>query len=243
MRGPRPRRVRFDAVVKIGGSLQDWDGLPGLVRLLADIGRRVRILVVPGGGRFADLVRVEQARLDLDESVAHSMGLRAMDQYGLMLAAIGRAKARGAGPRPAATPVFTTTAAARIAAAGRLPILLASRLIEKEISLERSFRLTSDAIAAFLAGRLRAPRLLLLKSVAGPGAALRGPDEARRLAHRGIVDPIFPELLPPGAATWIFNARRADQRADLIAALKTRTRPASRRPVRPPVQRAPRAPM
>lgn len=243
MRGPRPRRKPFDAVVKIGGSLQDWGGLPGLVRLLAEIGRRVRILVVPGGGRFADLVRNEQARLHLDESLAHSMGLRAMDQYGLLLAGLDRTPAPGASPRPAATAVFNMAAAARIAAAGRLPILLASRLIEKEISLERSFRLTSDAIAAFFTGRLRAPRLILLKSVAGPGAALRGPDEARRLARRGIVDPIFPELLPPGAVTWIFNARRADQRADLIAALKARTRPTSRRPVRPSAQRAPRAPM
>jgi len=227
------RRPPFDAVVKVGGSLQRWRGLPGFVRWLAAIGREVRILVVPGGGRFADLVREEQRRHALEEPIAHSMALRAMDQYGLLLASLA----------PPAVPVGTLAGAARAAAAGRVPILLAAQVMERDPSLERSFRLTSDSIAAVLAGRVRSPRLILLKSVAGPGRPLRGPGEARRLADRGVVDPLFPDLLPTGAATWIVDVRRPDQRADLIAALKARTRPASRRPLRPPVQRAPRAPM
>ena len=233
MIGRRRGRPPFDAVVKVGGSLQRWRGLPALVRRLASIGREVRILVVPGGGRFADLVRAEQRRLGLEEPIVHGMALRAMDQYGLLIASLA----------PRAVAIDTLAGAARVAAAGRLPVLLATRILEQERSLERSFRLTSDSIAAFLAGRLRSPRLILLKSVAGPGRPLRDRSEARRLADRGVVDLLFHLFLPSVAATWILGVRRPDQSADLIAALKARTRPASRHPLRPPVQRAPRAPM
>lgn len=230
MPAPRPA---FDLVVKVGGSLQAWRGLRRLLRALARLARRTRILVVPGGGRFADLVRAETARLGLDESLAHSMGLRAMDQYGLLLASL----------QPGAATATTLGAAARIAASGRLPILLAASLVEKETRLERSFRLTSDSIAAFLARRAGAPRLVLLKSTDGPDRPLRGRAEARRLARLGVVDPLCPVLLPPRAETWVLNGRRADQLARLSAPRKSRRRSGSIRPVRPPAQRAPLAPM
>ena len=69
-------------VVKLGGSL--IDSLPNLVPVLCRSPRPV--LVVPGGGTFADSIR----RLDLrDETTSHWMAVAAMDQYGLLIASQG----------------------------------------------------------------------------------------------------------------------------------------------------------
>src|SRR5262249_34381680 len=45
-----------------------------------------RVVVVPGGGPFADAVRTAQARMGFDDRAAHRMALLAMDQYCYALA-------------------------------------------------------------------------------------------------------------------------------------------------------------
>ena len=49
--------MSLNAVLKIGGSLSRGDGLEVLCREIRRLGERYRILVVPGGGEFADQVR------------------------------------------------------------------------------------------------------------------------------------------------------------------------------------------
>jgi aspartokinase-like uncharacterized kinase len=189
MTAQRRAGVRWDALVKVGGS-----------------SKRFKIIIVPGGGVFADLVRRERRRLKLREEVAHRMALRGMDQYGLLIASLC----------PRARVVKTKESAARAARSGKIPVLLASSLIETEPALERTFRLTSDSIAAFLAGHMGARRLILLKSVAVPLGRIRNRTEAATIARRGIVDPLFPRLLPTGITTWIVDGRNP---ADLERAL------------------------
>src|SRR6266571_3110112 len=192
----RRRSWRWDVVIKIGGSLGRGRSLPRLLARVSRLARHRRLLVVPGGGLFADLVRGEQARHRLAEPSAHRMALRAMDQYGLLLSALC----------PGARPVDDLALARRVAAGGRVPVLLASAIVERERRLERSFRLTSDSIAAFLARRVRADRLVLLKACAGEAGPVAR-SRLRRLARRGVVDRLFPALAPPRAETWIVNGR------------------------------------
>jgi aspartokinase-like uncharacterized kinase len=194
----RRRPWRWDAVLKIGGSLGRGGSLPRLLAGVARVARRRRLLVVPGGGLFADLVRAERARHRLDEPTAHRMALRAMDQYGLLIAELC----------PGAQAVDDLAAARRVASGGHAPVLLASAIVERERGLERSFRLTSDSIAAFLARRVGADRLILLKACdEEPGPVARA--RLRRLARRGVVDPLFPALAPLRAETWIVSGRTA----------------------------------
>jgi aspartokinase-like uncharacterized kinase len=197
-RRPPPARPAFDLLVKIGGSLGRDRALPRLLRRLAGMARRRRLLAVPGGGRFADLVRRERSRLAIPEAAAHRMALLAMDQYALLLAALC----------PGARRVETLAAARRVARAGRLPILLCSGIVERAPRLERSFRLTSDSIAAWLAGRAGARRLLLLKSVRRPDGAVRSRGALRALARHGLVDPLFPAMVPDGVEVIVLNGRR-----------------------------------
>jgi len=209
------RRFRFDLVIKVGGSLGRRPGRLGpLMRRIAALARDQRLLVLAGGGVFADLVRREMRRLGLEETRAHRMALLAMDQYGLALARFC----------PGARPVATLAAARRLAIAGRTPILLASTLLARERCLERSFRLTSDSIAAYLAGRVGARRLALVKSVPQPDGRLGTREEARRMARRGVVDPLFPRHVPSGLEVWILDGRRKDAIGRLAAT--TAARPA-----------------
>src|SRR5215470_1126984 len=73
-------RGRGPTIVKLGGSfafsahLRDW--------IAAIAGCAGRVVIVPGGGPFADAVRSAQAQMGFDECAAHRMGLLAMEQYG-----------------------------------------------------------------------------------------------------------------------------------------------------------------
>ncbi|HZN03189.1 MAG TPA: aspartate/glutamate/uridylate kinase [Candidatus Polarisedimenticolia bacterium] len=193
-------RCAFDIVVKVGGSLGRGPApLRAIVRRLTALARRRRVLVVPGGGAFADLVRRERRRLGLDAEAAHRMALRAIDQYGLLLASL----------HPRASAAADLAAARRLAVSRRLAILLPSALVDRAPSLERTFRLTSDAIAAWVAGRTGARRLLLLKSVRGIDLSFSDREAAAGLARRGIVDPLFPRLLPTGIAVQVVDGRGA----------------------------------
>jgi len=220
---------RWDLLLKVGGSLGRSTALRPLLQRIALLAHRRRLLVIPGGGAFADLVRDQMGRLRIDERTAHHMALLAMDQYGLLLSSLSRRS----------TGVDNLRAAELVAEAGRVPILLTASLIRREPALERSFRLTSDSIAAFLAGRLKATHLVLLKSVRKPVERVRDRAGAEALARRGVVDPLFPEMLPASTTAWVLCGRRP---AELDRFMPVVARNAARgRGVRPGAGRAPRA--
>ena len=76
-------------VVKVGGGLASEAGdeaLRALCTALGELGSRHPLLVVPGGGEFADAVREQDRRLGLRSPTAHRMALLAMDQFGWALA-------------------------------------------------------------------------------------------------------------------------------------------------------------
>src|SRR3972149_2570085 len=67
-------------VVKLGGSLINTCDLPSTLKTLADHGAG-NVVIVPGGGVFADQVRYLQKELQIDDTTAHRMALRAMEQF------------------------------------------------------------------------------------------------------------------------------------------------------------------
>lgn len=192
---------RWDLLLKVGGSLGRGAALAPLMQRIGLLASRRRLLVVPGGGVFADLVRRQMARLRVDEETAHHMALFAMDQFGLILSSLSRRS----------TVVDNLQAAELVAEAGRVPILLASSFVRGEAGLERSFRLTSDSIAAHLAGRVRAAHLILLKSSRRPAGRIRDRAAAEALAQKGIVDPLFPGMLPSRTTAWVLCGREPAQ--------------------------------
>jgi aspartokinase-like uncharacterized kinase len=155
-------------------------------------------VIVPGGGPFADQVRAAQKQWRFDDDAAHRMALLAMEQYGLMLAGLHSRL------RPAAS----RAEIARARRAGATAVWMPTRMVLGEPRIAASWDVTSDSLAAWLAGLLAADRLVLVKSVALTGDRIA----ASTLARRGIVDPVFPDYVAhnAGEAWCVDDARPAD---------------------------------
>ncbi|RUU72932.1 hypothetical protein EOD00_40425, partial [Mesorhizobium sp. M7A.T.Ca.TU.009.01.3.1] len=80
----RPRQERPEmlrrAIVKLGGSTAHAAEMKSWIAALA--GSRLPIVIVPGGGLFADHVRETQTRMDFSDAAAHAMAILAMEQFG-----------------------------------------------------------------------------------------------------------------------------------------------------------------
>jgi dihydroneopterin aldolase len=171
-------------VIKLGGSyafsthLKDWIDA---IALCAG-----RVVVAPGGGPFADAVREVQPKMGLDDRAAHHMALLAMDQYGCALASLERKL----------IPAASATAIRRVLLEGGVPVWSATRMVLGAEDIPWSWDVTSDSLAAWLAGRIGAKRVLLVKHVEPSADRLRAED----LVARGIVDPAFPRFLGASGA-------------------------------------------
>ena len=163
-----------EVVIKVGGNLGREPELARRLTPIAGMRRQHGVLVVPGGGAFADLVRAESARHLLPESVGHWMGVLAMEQYGHLLA----------GVLPDSALVSSPDEIAAALRDGRLPVLAPYRWLREEDPLPHSWAITSDSIAAWIAGRLGARRLILVK----------------RSEPEAAVDDHFDRVLPQGLA-------------------------------------------
>jgi len=224
--------VRPDAVLKVGGSLCERPhSLGRLMAVLAELARIRALVVVPGGGRFAEEVRRADRLLGLGASPAHWMAILAMDQTAHLLAAVAAGAVVVERPREVR--------------AGRLNILAPSRWLREANPLPHSWTVTSDSIAAWVAGALGARRLVLLKSVEGaPGAGRAVRARATPAQLGGIVDEHFARALRPGLSCWIVGGARPERVAALLATgttygteVSARGRPARRR-VRATAERA-----
>ena len=165
-------------VVKLGGSHAFSEHLAAWVAAIA--GCAGRVVVVPGGGPFADAVRDAQPKIGFDDEAAHHMALLAMEQYGCALASLDRAL----------VPADSLAAIRQALAAGKVPVWMPSRMA-LAADIPASWDVTSDSLAAWLAGQLGAQQLLLVKHVSLGDATARLPD----LIARGIVDDAFAEFL------------------------------------------------
>ena len=166
-------------VIKVGGGLTRTAGaLEAVGRALAATGQQHRLLVVPGGGPFADAVRMFDRREPLSADAAHWMAILAMDQYAYVL--VERI--------PGAVLVEEPGSIRAALANGGVAVLAPSRWLRAADVLPHDWSATSDSVAAFVAGALDAERLVLIKPV-GPGDGASGVN---------LVDGCFASVLPAG---------------------------------------------
>ena len=144
----------MDAVVKIGGSFQDHrPALKRLCRILKEISNQRSILVLPGGGRFANFVRHNQGPQRLSDRTSHMMAIFGMDIFGYKLHDLieGSRLARSL----------------KRVGSRRCSIFLPFKELRNCNELEPSWDVTSDSIAAWTAGEIGCKKLVLVKSVDG----------------------------------------------------------------------------
>ena len=181
-------------VVKVGGGLLRDEGLEGLRRACAEVNELATkrpVLVVPGGGPFADAVRAVDEQVGLTDGVAHALALRAMDQLGAMLAPL----------LPAAEPLSD------LAAPRALGLLAVAPAFAGRPEVPESWAVTSDSLAVLAAGAIGADEAVLLKPVRGvvarwpsddPPLAVLTADELQALQARGggrVVDAYLPDAV------------------------------------------------
>jgi 5-(aminomethyl)-3-furanmethanol phosphate kinase len=146
-------------------------------------------VVVPGGGPFADAVRSTQLSMGYDDGAAHAMALMAMAQFGRALQSLN--------PALRLTPSRSTIWGAL--KDGKVPVWSPEPMV-RSAALPETWELTSDSLAAWLAGALTADRLVLVKHGRFGPAAL----DVQDLVAQGVVDPLFPRYLrQSGVRAWL----------------------------------------
>jgi aspartokinase-like uncharacterized kinase len=198
-------------VVKVGGGLGRGagdDALRALCTTLGELGERHPLLVVPGGAWFADAVREADRRFALPAATSHHMAVLGMEQFGWLLSELIPGAVRCAEPR---------------AAAARTTVLLPAALPLD--GLPASWQVTSDSIAAWVAGRAGAGRLVLVKEVDGLFAewpaqgepiARMTPEELGALAPAGVDQHLSTGLQSAGFETWVIGGHDPQRLVELL---------------------------
>ena len=179
--------MRVELVVKVGGSLlQHPEEFDRVLGVLANLGRARRLLIVPGGGPFADAVRAVDEHVRLSDNAAHWMAILAMDQYAHLIA------------ERLAQSTLVTNAMEIVHAqsSARTPVLAPYRWLREADPLPHSWDVTSDSLAAWCAGAVGAPELVLIKPSGASG---------------DLVDRYFSQALPPGVSSACVPADEVDR--------------------------------
>ncbi len=177
-------------IVQLGGSLIGSPALKAWLDKLVQFGDG-KVVIVPGGGLFADAVRNAQSKTGVDDETAHQMALVAMDQYASLMT--------GLNPKLA-----LASSELEIAECGwqhRAIVWKPSAMVLAEECLPKTWDLTSDSLAAWLAAKLNAEHLLVVKSVASQvGFGIED------LEANGMLDACFSSyVLNKAFKTWLLG--------------------------------------
>jgi aspartokinase-like uncharacterized kinase len=162
-------------VVKIGGSLSHDPALREWLTQLWEVGGG-RVVIVPGGGDFADKVRQYQSEWNFGDLAAHNMCLLAMAQYAILMQ----------GVQPELVLASNEMRIRRALRDGRVAVWVPTDLMRDTPDGMSNWDTTSDSLAAWLSTTLNAERLMVVKSCAVDSAT---PLDV--LASKGVVDAAF----------------------------------------------------
>ncbi|HOY69231.1 MAG TPA: uridylate kinase [Methylotenera sp.] len=182
-------------VIKLGGSLL---GAPELAKWLETIVNHCdgHVIIVPGGGLFANSVREAQQISNMSDAVAHQLALLAMDQFGLMLASMN--------PH-----LVTASTELEIAERGwqhRGIVWLPSKMVLADETIPQNWQVTSDSLAAWLANKLGAQQLIMVKSAPLLRYQQAAPSALQHLVDDEVIDSQFSQYIAGQLyQTWVLN--------------------------------------
>lgn len=165
------------------------DYLDSWLSTIAESGKG-RIVIVPGGGVFADHVRITQHRLQFDDLAAHKMALRAMEQFGLLIQ----------GLKPGFCMARTEQEIFELLANDQIPVWFPYSMIADNPEIQASWDITSDSLALWLAEQLNFRNLILVKSTVPENNNY----SAEFLSQQGYLDKAFALLLAKLAINTIW---------------------------------------
>jgi Uncharacterized archaeal kinase related to aspartokinases, uridylate kinases len=179
-------------VVKLGGSLQNSRYLPALLAQLMEHAAG-RIVIVPGGGEFADRVRQQQVELKLDSMTAHCMALRAMEQFGSVLIS----------HEPGLQAASSIQAIHDLLIRKKIPVWFPYEMVADNPSIPASWDVTSDSLSLWLAEQLRCRYLFMLK----PVCPANDNYSAQYLSEKGFLDRAFADWMAKTSVQcwWLYS--------------------------------------
>jgi 5-(aminomethyl)-3-furanmethanol phosphate kinase len=144
--------------VKIGGSLALYpEKLRELCTKLSELSKTHKLIVVPGGGEFADLARDYDKRFNLSGKASHQIAILGMDQYGLVLSDLISNSCL----------VNKLEKVQKLLELSKLPVFLPSDFMLNSDPLANSWDVTSDSITICVARQLSVRKVVLVTDVDG----------------------------------------------------------------------------
>ena len=210
-------------VVKFGGSLTE----KGSIKQISAIGKNIKeifdanpsFLIVPGGGIFAENVRLAQQRYNFSDETAHWLAIHAMDQHALILHYF----------IPNSIVMDYTEIVSLLKnkrqKLSKIPILTVSNFMKTKSQLKHSWDTTSDAIATEIAADLHIRKIIFLKDIDGVLVdrnlvPLLTATELERLTNSPI-DKHTPEILRKNNITgYIINGFIENRLKEMLLAKK-----------------------
>lgn len=172
-------------VIKVGGSLLKIKKLGQTLNLILKSDRPV--ILVPGGGAFADFIREAQKEFCFSDCAAHYMAILAMHQFANLMLEFSQDF----------TPFETFGDLEEFQKKGRIPVWLPYRMVKDREDIPRNWSVTSDGLAAWLAVQLGNAEVCLLKSCSVPINI-----SPLELCTEGIVDNHFLKLVTDHELKW-----------------------------------------
>ena len=168
-------------MIKLGGSLFNSRHLHSWLDRLILLSQHESIMIVPGGGPFANTVRTAQQCHSIDNKYTHHMALLAMAQFGLLLLGLCQ---RHAKPFYYPSQGHPDTG---------LFIWLPDKALLAEQNIAQNWSVTADSLALWLAQQLSPQKLTLIKHTSGHSTR-----SLLDLKDRGIIDDAFPIVYADG---------------------------------------------
>ena len=165
-------------VIKLGGSLLSSGRLNEWLSIIVEFGKG-KLVIVPGGGCFADQVREAQKKWRFDDKAAHQMALLAMEQTAYLLKSVA----------PDLSLTDSTEGIEEVVNLNKVPVWLPCKMIDTCQDITSNWNVTSDSLALWLAGKLNAEHTMLVKSLSASNR------NARQLSDFNMVDKAFPEFV------------------------------------------------
>lgn len=189
-------------VVKVGGSLLQWDSLrKGLTDWFASQAPAVDVVIV-GGGRWVDAVRDCDQRYQLGDSVSHTMSLKAMTLTAYLVSKLLENADFVQSPQRLRELIRRKCIDRKLVFASESLFASNGCRNDPQLWIPENWSATSDSIAARVAEWLNANELVLLKSVCPSSGRVT------TAASSGYVDEFFPTASRDLATIRFVNLRQ-----------------------------------
>ncbi|CAA9891800.1 Amino acid kinase family protein [Candidatus Methylobacter favarea] len=180
-------------IIKLGGSLAETDALYDCLDSVEQKYQGRAVVIVPGGGAFAEQVRAAQKHWRFDDRTAHHMAILAMHQMALLFKGL--------------KPDFSIAGSLldiREQLSRQRVVIWSPAIVQLDnAGIQANWDITSDSLSAWLAGALSASELILVKS-----AAIDAKLSLAQLAGQDIIDSAFCDFTAQAAfKITVINAR------------------------------------